>query len=295
MIEMLGYDIEDERVPAVYELSYKRRNLPCLELRLHEEFVAAHNDTVPVEGFLKPLQKEHNIGDFSPFKEGDFGFGGALKKKGYSKGFIIYEMEIPAVRKTTNEPCERCEGTGWDKSLERECSFCRGGGHHIDYDWIPINAISASLQILSMMAETFDKRTSASIYQLLTFQLVCGKGQGHYPIGGHYGIDFCNWLNSLPKRYFNNVIEEMQNVYSHIFGKDVYMSGDFQAYVESGTWLIISCPGDACGIHPCDSYSWKPGQGREYSCHNMDTSAQQMMLLTALGILSDMAREHMEG
>ena len=300
MVEMLGYDIEDERIPALYEISYKRGTTPCIELRLHEEFVKESENIVPIECFLRNIQEKHKVGPFSPLKENNFGFDGVIKKKGKDgRGFIIYEIDIPVVRKYSGEPCKNCKGTGWSKFRglpDRECLSCRGSGREIVYDWRQAAAISGSLQILGMMTGTFRKRTSASVPQLLTFQLACGEGMGRFPIGGYYGIDFCDWLASLPKPcQFDNVIKEMQNVYSHIFGKDDSMTLglDFQAYIRSDSGLIISCPGNATGIFP--EGSWKAGHGMEYSCHNMDTPAQQIMLLVALAILSDIIREHMEG
>jgi hypothetical protein len=59
--------------------------------------------------------------------------------------------------------------------------------------------------------------------------------------------------------------------------------------------LIISVPGNACGIFPEDNYNWKVGEGRKFSSHNMDDPGQQIMILVALAILSDMAREYMKG
>jgi len=295
---MLGCDIEDEIVPAVYETSYKGGDIPCIELRLHEDFVEESKDIVPIESFLRGFQEEHKIGPFSPLREDNFGFDGVIKRKGKdSRGFIIYGIEIPIVRKHLDEPCKRCKGTGLDEIdglPERECLSCRGSGREIAYDWRQIAAVSASLQILGMLAETFRKRTSASVPQLFTFQLVCGEGIGRFPIGGYFGIDFCNWLDSLPKPcQFDHVIEEMQKVYFRLFGKEAIIGLDFQAYVRSGSGLIIGCPGNATGIFP--EGSWERGHGREYSCHNMDTPAQQIMLLVALAILSDMARESMKG
>lgn len=296
---MLGYQVDRERVPCVYEISYKKRkkgNPPCIVLRLHEEFVEANKDIVPLDFFIKGLQKEHGLGEFSSLAKDSFGFDGAIKKKGRdSRGFIVYEIEIPVFQKETSVLCERCKGTGWDEDLDRECLSCRGSKHEMSYDRKSLTAISASLHALGIMMEIFDKRTSAKNYQLFTFQLSCGEGMGHFPIWGHYGIDFCKWLNSfeVPYHQFDEVIEEMEYVYSYIYnGREGF---GFQAYVEKKAWLIISVPGDACGIHPTNDYNWEPVRGREFSCHNMDDPGQQIMLLVALAILSDMARKNMKG
>lgn len=294
---MFSYKLEGGRVPCLYEISYRKRgenNPPCIVLRLHEEFVEANKDIVLFDFFIKQFQEEHGLGSFSSLGEDSFGFEGVIKKKNRdTKGFIVYEIAIPVFKKQLSGPCERCKGTGWDEDLECACLSCRGKKHEISYDWKPFSAISASLHILGFIMETFDRQTSAKNYQLLTFQLVCGKGMGHFPIGGHYGIDFCNWLNSWKSHHqFNEVLKEMEDVYSYIYNGEE--GWGFQAYVEERAWLIISTPGDACGIHPCDGY-WKPGEGREFSCHNMDNPKQQILLLVALAVLSDMAREYMKG
>ena len=296
---MLGYQMNKERVPCVYEISYKKRkkgNPPCIVLRLHEDFVEANKDLVPLDFFIKGFQKEHGLGEFSSLAKDSFGFNGTIKKKGRdSRGFIIYEIEIPVFQKETSIPCERCNGTGWDEDLDRKCLSCRRSKHEMSYDWKPFTAISASLQILCIMVEVFEKRTSAKNYQLLTFQLSCGKGLGHFPIWGHYGMDFCNWLNSFEASHyqFDEVLKEMEDVYSYIYNHET--GYDFQAYTGKKAWLVISCPGDACGIHPGDDYNWESGRGREFSCHNMDNPGQQIILLVALAVLSDMARKNMKG
>jgi hypothetical protein len=269
MREMLGYEIEEKRVPCVYELSYKKGNPPCIVLRLHEEFVEANKDIVPLDFFIKIFQNEHGLGEFSSLANDFFGFNNAIKKIGRdSRGFIIYEIEIPVFQKESSELCDRCKGTGLEDDLYRKCLSCRGTKYKVSYDWKSLSAISASLHILCMILETFNKETSAKNHQLLTFQICCGKGQGRFPIGGHYGIDFCNWLNSLGNHnhQFDEVIKEMENVYSHIYKNEEGYG--FQAYIGKGSWLVISVPGDACGIFP--EGGWEVGKGREYSCHKME-------------------------
>lgn len=298
MNEVLGYKIERNRVPCIYDISYRKGNSPRIVLRLHKDFVKANKDISRMEFFLRKIQDDHSIGEFFPLSNDCFGFDGVIKKKRKKsfKGFFIYEIEIPVFKKDLPETCERCNGTGQNKDLDCECLFCHGSGHKSSYDWRPLTAISASLQVLGMMINTYEKETSAKNPQLITFQLYCGKGQGHFPIAGYYGIDFCNWLVSLNAPHvFDQVIEEMQHVYSHIYGREIGMRWDFQAYLEKNAWLIISVPGDACGIHPSDSYGWKQGEGKAFDCHNMDSPAQQIMILVALAILSDMARKYLKG
>ncbi|MFA5432512.1 MAG: hypothetical protein WC319_06520 [Candidatus Paceibacterota bacterium] len=297
--KMLNYNVNKKRVPCVYEISYKKckeGNPPCIVLRIHEEFVEANKDLVPFDFFIKKLQDDHNLGEFSSLTSDFFGFDNAIKRKEKdSDGFIVYEIEIPKFRIETSELCERCGGTGWDENLDDKCLLCRGSKYKISFNWKPLSAISASLHILSVMMETFNEQTSVKNNQLLTFQLSCGKGMGRFPIWGHYGIDFCSWLNSFGTSYhqFDEVLKEMEDVYLYIYNGEE--GWGFQAYVEEKAWLIISTPGDACGIHPVNDYNWELGRGRDFSCHNMDNPGQQIIILVALAVLSDMARKHIKG
>jgi len=293
---MLSHKIERKRVPCVYDVSYRKGSPPCIVLRLHKEFVEESKNIVPIKAFLKKIQDDHNIGEFLPLSSECFGFEGVIKKKGEdSEGFFIYEIEIPISKKELPDLCERCEGTGWDKDLNKKCLSCYGKKHKVDYDCRLLAAISASLHVLSLIAETFNKQTSAKNYQLFTFQTSCGKEMGQFSINGYYGIDFCAWLNSFgaPQHQFNDVLAELENVYSYLYGGEKGL--DFQAYIGNKARLIISVPGNACGIFPEDNYNWRVGEGRKFSSHNMDSPVQQILILVALAILSDMVREYMKG
>ncbi|MFA5432514.1 MAG: hypothetical protein WC319_06530 [Candidatus Paceibacterota bacterium] len=287
---MLGFRVEREMVPCLYEISFKEEDNPVLLLRLHKDFVEAKKDLIPTASFIEGIRREHNLGEFFPLREEYFGFDNAIKKSGIVGEFVEFKIKIPIFAKETERLCKYCEGTGVDNYFKRECSFCEGGRYEIFYDWKSFDAISASLQILTMMTEVFDQSTQSQDCQLFTFQVICGKGQGHYPIGGHYGISFCDWLSSFPEHHqFDEIVKVMQDIYTHIYQRR-FSGWDFQACVSGDAWLIISVPGNACGIFPEGGY--ESGQGREFSCHNMDTPIQQIILLVALAVLSDMTREH---
>jgi len=289
-IEMLEFEMTREKIPCLYELSFEKGEPPVLQIRIHNDFLEINKGIVPTQAVLEYIKKEHKLNEFLPFGGDYFGFDKALKK-GETKGeFTEFDIEIPVLKKETNEICEHCGGKGWDEYFQRPCSWCDGSKHKILYDWKPLTAISASLQLLTSMTEIFDKKISAENNQLLTFQLICGKDMGGFPIGGAYGIDFCGWLDSFPAHYqFDQVIHAMAEVHAHIYKSEVDF-WDFQAYVEESAWLIINCPGDACGLHPSDSYR-KPGEGRNFSCHNLDNAIQQIDLLIGLAVLSDEARK----
>lgn len=290
---MLGLSMKKKMVPRLYDISYRKGNPPCIVLKLHKDFVEANKDIMPTAFFLDEIRKEHNLGEFSPLRERYFGFDNAIERSNIAGDFIEFVIKIPVFAKKTEKLCKHCKGTGIDNFFKRECSFCEGGKLEIFYDWKSFDAIIASLHILMTMAEVFDRPIRSQDCQLITFQVYCGKGQGHYPIGGYYGIFFCDWLLSFPRNHqFNEAIKAMEDTYEHIHQKK-FSGWDFQAYVSGDAWLIINVPGNACGIFP-ENYGYVRGQGREYSCHNMDTPIQQIFLLVALAVLSDTAREHLK-
>ncbi|MFA5368543.1 MAG: hypothetical protein WC303_00865 [Candidatus Paceibacterota bacterium] len=292
---MLSFEVSERITPCLYEISYVDRDgQPVLLLKIHKDFVRKYKNIMPIRSFLYNFQRMHNLEEFSPFGKKYFGFDKSFKLNKITKNFIEYEIEIPVFRKRLPQVCEHCKGSGRDEDFDRKCSWCDGSGFKILYDWKPFHAICSSLQIFANMAEIFDGSISTKNNQLLTFKLVCGEGQGHYPISGSYGVEFCNWLNTMPDYYeFKDVILAMWNVHTHIYNRDaaIYCLS-FEAHVRSSAWLILSCPGDACGIFPVDS--WEPGKGMEFECHNMDTPIQQILLLVGLAVLSDLSKKHMK-
>ena len=57
---------------------------------------------------------------------------------------------------------------------------------------------------------------------------------------------------------------------------------------------MFDCPGNACGIHPTEVDLRYDLGGYEFSCHNVDSPAQQMALIVGLAALHDMARKEMK-
>ena len=159
---MFGYEMDRERIPCLYEILYRKRtekNPPCIVLRLHEEFVEANKDLSQLDFFIRKLRDDHKLGEFSSLSDDYFGFDNAIRRKEKDpEGFIVYEIEIPVFRVKTSEPCERCGGTGWDDGLDSKCLSCRGGKNKISFNWKPLYSISASLQVLSLMMDIFDKK-----------------------------------------------------------------------------------------------------------------------------------------
>ncbi len=77
-----------------------------------------------------------------------------------------------------------------------------------------------------------------------------------------------------------NTLEAMQTAYGQLLileKRDIYkITGD----VRDG-FLVLNCPGNACGIHSSD-HSYTGRRGREFSSHNVDNPAQSLTLLAGI-------------
>lgn len=287
---MLTTDVIKGSAAFVYEISEAKKPF-ALELKMDKGLIAQGKDLSSAI-FVRELQKKHNLKSFSLLGDDCFGFDRALKKIEETEKTISYLLEIPTLVKESSQPCIHCLGTGWDKSYDQECLWCHGRKKHVEYDWKPFFAISASLQIFCFLAETSDRIKISDKRQLLAFQNFCGDSINGFPLFGAYGYDFCKWLTSFPDHYcFEIAREKMAKTYEHIFKqkKDWW---HFNTYVKENAWLIINCPGDASNLHPVGcGWNQNEHRGQQFSCHNLDCSTQQLMLLTALAVLSDLARK----
>lgn len=283
---MLSYFVEKEIIPCVYDISYKSGKIPCIVISINKDWINDNLKNKPEEHIISFFLQKYGFETFSFLESEYFGFDNAIKRGKAEHGFVDYIIEIAPIREQEKDPCEHCQGTGYNKDLKMKCSFCDGTKLKFVYNFKPILAICCSLEILTTLFENTEKNYKTDKNQLLAFRVTTGR---NFSIGGSYGKEFCYWLNSFKEgRVFPGVIKAMKEVYTFIYKRNDYYG--FNAYVGHNAWLIINCPGDACGIHP-ERHSLGEDQGFEFSCHNVDGPGQQLMLLTGLAVLNDMARK----
>ena len=172
--------------------------------------------------------------------------------------------------------------------------YCNGDGEEHDYRWHEVYAISASLTILFSIIEYPEIETACQLPQLLVVQTKFGKGSHGGELGGGYGIELCDWLSIFqPNTEIPEMSDAMKLAYGRMLGREYFNKRSFKATVayENG-WLNVSCPGDACGLHPSDGFI-RAGDGYRFSSHNVDRPAQQLTLLSGLAALHDRERKEM--
>ncbi len=74
-------------------------------------------------------------------------------------------------------------------------------------------------------------------------------------------------------------------------GIAVYGSSDFRISMEEGSkFIMLSCPGNACGLTPHDRADENDDEGYELVSHNVDSPIQQLILLCGIGqILNELS------
>lgn len=155
-------------------------------------------------------------------------------------------------------------------------------------DWKNLYEISATLSLFLEIMNSHlqaEKPTNSNLPQLMVLHLIAHRGLHGGSLGGEYGIAFCNQLRKIRKdtKVQCRVLDAMQNGLCRIFNSEPFDHFRFEISEKGG--LIIDCPGDACGINPSDWSQISPDRGYEFGCHNVDTPAQQLILLIGLAIL----------
>lgn len=283
-------------MPCWYELSWLEK-LPAIILRVHNDFIGYIKEqkidfeNAPIIMRLKiEFGFKNFIGDFG----GNFGFDDALKRRGEKDGFTEFLIKIPKVKKITNKPCGRCNGKGKDRLRNDKCLMCEGRGKEYKYDWKIPYAISASLKVFFMLALFPKMETSVSFPQLMTLTTVTARGNHGGAIHGEFSIPLAKWLNSNfcdKKEAAEKMKQAAMRAYKRMFGMSKFDRYNFDAKISDVGGVMLSCPGNATGIHPENCYKVDVGkEGYELACHNLDTPMQQLALLAGLATLHDLAR-----
>jgi len=294
-MKLLLYDV----IPCWYELSWLEEERSLL-LRVHEDFI---ENTKPIPDNASIIQAYKRAFSFQTFV-GDlrenFGFDNAFVNRGEREKFREFVVEIPIIKKTTNENCENCKGSGKDDFFDRECLYCEGEGKKFYYDWRGVNAVAASLGVFFLLSFSAPKKdTSASFPQLFIIESSISRDRGA-SLGGTFSISLVDWIKSLnanKKAVLNQIEGVMEDIYCCMMGiseqRRDYLKHSFRVRVgETNGYFYLDCPGDACGIYPSFSSSFSSEkQAYEFSSHNVDTPAQLITLIAGLAKLHDLARQ----
>jgi hypothetical protein len=314
--------IERENMPCIYELGVDSSEFAsAIIVKVNREFVESF--AIPVDSpIVEHFKREFGFVEFCPILgDNGFGFEYAFTRDSANdhKEFIAFRVNAPIVRRPAmelcpacrgiqprtlfgNDPCRRCDGSQkikkqcqrcveFDDVDAERCIECNGRGFEMIYDWHAAYAISASFTSFFEFANLWrdkSKATRCLFPQLIWVNTMTARRQHGGSLDGTYSIPLVKWLASFLE---NTEIPEMSNamrvVYGKMFGEeDFYDKYEIWAKIAyKNGWLNVSCPGDACGLHPQNSMGPRIGEGYEFGCHNVDTPMQQFTLLAGLGAL----------
>lgn len=316
------YFLERENMPCLYDLSFDFIG-PAIIVKAHEDFLAQfpNFENSPK---IKSLQDEFGLPEFqNGLNGGNFGFGEAFNYQRKEDDFVVFRVVVPQVKKQMQivclicggdskglfgdclrcegkgklpKVCERCGGTGRDEE-DRACLNCEGSGTEFYYDWASAYRVTATFSVLfdlAFLSSKKDKAVSSELPQLISINTAVDRQSNS--LDGTYSVPLVRWLASFPpKTKMVEMKEAMAITYEMIFGKiSSYDRSETWAEVSyKNGWLNISCPGDRCSLHPAHNSGPVLGEGYQFSCHNVDTPAQQLTLLSSLAALCGKARREM--
>lgn len=281
----------EKNMPCWYELGWNEE-IKSLILRVHQAFVKEAKVFSSNDLMVWSYKRELNLSSYSHDFSGEyFGFDNAFKKRGESGEFIEYEIKIPNLGIEVN--CDYCSCSG-KNSFNEPCPICRGRKRKISYDYKPVLAISASFTIFFKLAY-FGRsmKISSKQFQLFEIETVTERssvGNGS-AINGWFSEQLTAWLRGLQDGSLTDIILAMKIANSQMFNNKngIFESLQFDADIGKKGRLILKCPGDASGIYPLSN-----DQGKEdyiFGSCNMDSSVQQITVLTGLAALHDKARK----
>ena len=285
--------IVNEDVPCWYEISWcgEAESPPALILRVHRDFLRKEAPPPPTSPVITGLQKDLGLGEYRASPEGDvFGFApAAFLPRPEKDGFAEFLVPMPAIERPTGRRCPDCRGTGTDRMCGGACLRCMGKKKERKLSWDVSDATVAGLAVFFAWTGYAEADTSARFPQLM--EIHSGARGGSHPLGGYYGAAFMRWLARFPQyTEFPEAVEAMWRSYGYMFDDHKEDRWGFKAQLLHPNYLVLDCPGDACGVHQ-SHHGERPDRGSEFTCHNLDSAAQQLTLLSGLAVLHDLARK----
>ena len=279
-----------DRIPCWYELSWRPKL--GIVLRIHQDFVKNTKPITSNAPIVKQFKKDFGFVEFGPILGEDFGFERILKFLGNKNQFLEYQIPVTVCKKTTDDACSSCEGSGKNLVIRGKCIFCDGKGKNVIYNYSQAYAVSASISLLFQYLAMRGKETSASVNQLIQVETVTIAQSHGGSLFGEINEDVVIFLRKRQQNEIPEMVNIMRKVYAKMDGGRLpkFYDYSFQAYIQDRERLIVNCPGDACGLHPAESSS-DSSLGYRFSCHNVDQPMQQMSLLSSLAVLHNLVRD----
>ncbi len=162
------------------------------------------------------------------------------------------------------------------------------GGFYTHYAALTIHVLTNALSFPLVEGEESNQTQQLDLFT------VCKMGEvyGH-ALGGHVSSSVTRFLRLIAEGT-EGVINAMREAWRICAPTKSKFPHDFRGVITRDGRFMIACPGNACdvAIYPDMVYGDIDEYGAGLSCHNLDTSVQQLTLLSGLAKLCQLAREH---
>ncbi len=246
------------------------------------------------EELVGRYRSELGLKHFEPSFKRDFGFDGALTRHQVA-GAVEFRGAIHSAVSVSDKTCQFCKGTGKDRrSFDGTCFHCSGRRLEWSYDYKKAFALGVSLSILLETLRFLETEEVLARHNQLLFVQITAL-HGGCSIGGEYSAELVDWLEKRHRQTIEPMVVAMRRVYQAIFER-ISSIDRFSASVDgAGGWLNVSCPGDACGIHPSHTGRASHSCGYEFYDHNVDQPGQLLTLLAGVCALHGTAAADLDG
>ncbi len=158
--------------------------------------------------------------------------------------------------------------------------------------------VSATLTITTSLLKLFGMEALSKSESIQQLTFVTNTDLGFYgaPIAGEIGIPLRNFLDRIYREENTDgkdFIElAMAATWKKMRGKVSFCERNRLSFkLREHGFFHLDCPGNACGLDPCDSCATSLEEGYEFYPHNTDTPKQQLALLAGLAAICTLAKK----
>lgn len=272
-----------ENMPCWYELSWQK-NPARISFSLHNDFI---QQIGPVNYAFLAIDKTFELDKFHSDFENDFGFHQNLKLESIDSEFHKYSIALPTWK--PGGKCQHCKGTG--KYFGGKCSFCNGKKIVFNLDFQSAFNVCATFHVLFSITAYSQIQTSASKCQLFMTTTAMINRMSGFDLTCMASVALVKWLRKIGTKKLPSITDAMKIAYETMVKPPRKSFMEIGAYCDEGN-LHLSCPGNACGLDANSIYD-EESEGYEMLPHNVESPFQQLVFISGLAALHDLARKNM--
>lgn len=250
------------------------------------------------------------------------------KKGGADKPYLVFTLEKKHFQQC--RVClERLAGwTGSEKYLGKErqfhvpasdlfgntrfgygdCGFVTENAEkvsfHIELSEQTLQDATLTIHLLTQALLVDYPSASSNRYQDVDIETCCSLSEHGHSVGGYMSGQVREWIrrqwDASPHDGFMGwaaahprIISAMRQTWVAVTPHKMHRwAGECSGYITEDGRFILNCFGNACdiAIYPDNIHAGLEYESARFSCHNLDTAAQQVTLLAGLAVLCELSR-----